>query len=116
MKLSDFDYALPDKLIAQKPISPRDSSRLMIISDEIEHKKFYDIIDYFKKGDVLVVNDTKVIPAKLIGKKTTGAYAELIVEEIISDNICIEIVIRVIHNIGLWGLYIEKNLKLVKNI
>jgi len=81
MKLSDFDYSLPKEFIAQKPMSPRDNSRLMIINDKIEHRKFYNIIDYLKKDDVLVVNETKVIPAKLVGKKQTGAKVELIVEQ-----------------------------------
>ncbi|MBW2982144.1 tRNA preQ1(34) S-adenosylmethionine ribosyltransferase-isomerase QueA [Candidatus Woesearchaeota archaeon] len=82
MKLSDFDYNLPKEFIAQFPVSPRDNSKLMIINKKIHHKKFYNILDYLNKGDVLVVNETKVIPAKLTGKKTTGAKVELIIEEI----------------------------------
>jgi S-adenosylmethionine:tRNA ribosyltransferase-isomerase len=81
MKLSDFDYNLPEERIAQKPAIPRDSSRLMVINSKIEHKRFSNIVDYLKKGDVLVINETKVIPAKLVGKKTTGTKVELIVEE-----------------------------------
>ncbi len=81
MKLSDFDYNLPKEFIAQKPVSPRDSSKLMVINSKIKHKKFYDILDYLEKGDVLVINETKVIPAKLAGRKETGSSAEIIVEE-----------------------------------
>ena len=72
MKLSDFDYYLPKSLIAQKPCKPRDHSRLLVLdknNGNIEHKIFYDIVDFFKKGDVLVLNNSKVFPARLIGKK-----------------------------------------------
>ncbi|MBR9691481.1 tRNA preQ1(34) S-adenosylmethionine ribosyltransferase-isomerase QueA [Candidatus Woesearchaeota archaeon] len=82
MKLADFNYELPKERIAQKPVSPRDNSRLMIVSDSVEHKFFFEIIDYLSKGDVLVVNETKVVPAKLVGKKDTGTKVELIVEEV----------------------------------
>ncbi len=73
LKLSDFYYDLPEERIAQTPIEPRDSSRLMVIhrqSGEIEHKIFRDILDYVREGDVLVVNDTRVIPARIIGNRT----------------------------------------------
>jgi S-adenosylmethionine:tRNA ribosyltransferase-isomerase len=72
MKLSDFDYNLPKKLIAKNPYKPRDHSRLLILNKktgEINHKKFLNIIDYFNKGDVIVLNNSKVFPARLIGKK-----------------------------------------------
>jgi S-adenosylmethionine:tRNA ribosyltransferase-isomerase len=82
MKLEDFNYNLPKEFIAQKPFSPRDSSKLMVINSKIEHKRFHNLIDYLKKDDVLVINETKVIPAKLVGRKQTGAKAELIIEEI----------------------------------
>ncbi|MBI2660657.1 tRNA preQ1(34) S-adenosylmethionine ribosyltransferase-isomerase QueA [Candidatus Woesearchaeota archaeon] len=79
MNLSDFDYFLPKQLIAQKPITKRDESRLMIVSEnKIQHKRFRDIADYFSKGDVVVVNDTKVFPAKLIGKKETGGTVRIL--------------------------------------
>ena len=81
MKLSDFDYNLPEERIAQKPVSPRDSSRLMVVSDSIEHRKFTDVVDYLNKGDVLVLNETKVIHAKLVGKKETGGKVELIISK-----------------------------------
>jgi len=87
MRLSDFDYNLSKEFIAQKPVSPRDSSKLMVINNKIEHKRFYNIINYLKKDDVLVINETKVIPAKLVGRKQTGAKVELIIEEI-NKNKC----------------------------
>jgi S-adenosylmethionine:tRNA ribosyltransferase-isomerase len=76
MKLCDFDYHLPSELIAQSPIEPRDSSRLMVLGKDIEHRYFADIIDYFEEGDTLVLNDSRVIPAKLSGKKSTGGHVE----------------------------------------
>ena len=79
MKLSDFDFDLPDNLIAQSAVEPRDHSKLMVLEKNkqvIEHKKFYNISDYLKKGDVLVVNRTRVIPARLFGKKDTGSILE----------------------------------------
>jgi S-adenosylmethionine:tRNA ribosyltransferase-isomerase len=80
MKLSDYDFYLPEELIGQTPAEPRDSSKLMVLNKntkEIEHKIFRDIIDYLKAGDVLVRNSTKVIPARLIGKKETGGIHEV---------------------------------------
>ena len=82
MKVSDFDYYLPEELIAQTPLEKRDESRLLILDKEtgkIEHKKFYDIIDYLEEGDTLVINDTKVLPARLIGaKEETNAVIEIL--------------------------------------
>ena len=82
MKTSDFFYNLPEELIAQTPIEPRDSSRLMVLrkdSKEIEHKHFYDIIDYLEEGDCLIVNDSRVIPARIYGvKEDTGARVEFL--------------------------------------
>lgn len=82
MKLEDFDYYLPEELIAQTPLVKRDESRLLVLdkeTGEIEHKKFYDIIDYLTPGDTLVLNDTKVLPARLIGtKEETGAVIEIL--------------------------------------
>ncbi|NCD01046.1 tRNA preQ1(34) S-adenosylmethionine ribosyltransferase-isomerase QueA [bacterium] len=72
LKKEDFYFNLPKELIAQKPIEPRDHSRLLVLNKgngEIKHKNFFDIIDYFKKGDVLIINNTKVFPARLIGEK-----------------------------------------------
>ena len=82
MKVEDFDYYLPEELIAQTPLKKRDESRLLVLdkkTGEIEHKKFYDIIDYLEPGDTLVLNDTKVLPARLIGEKVeTGAVIEIL--------------------------------------
>lgn len=82
MKTSDFYYDLPQELIAQEPLKDRSSSRLLVLhrdSGEIEHKIFRDVKDYLKKGDCLVINDTKVMPARLIGaRKNTGARVEIL--------------------------------------
>lgn len=82
MKTEDFDFYLPEKLIAQTPLEKRDSSRLLVLDKEtgnITHKHFSDIIDYLNEGDVLVLNDTKVLPARIIGtKEDTGAIIELL--------------------------------------
>jgi len=80
VKLSEYDYNLPKELIAKYPVEPRDSCRLMVLDRKnktISHKIFKDIIDYFEEGDLLVLNDTKVIPARLKGKKETGANVEI---------------------------------------
>ena len=82
MRTDDFDYYLPEELIAQTPLAKRDSSRLMVvdrITGEITHDIFHNIIDYLNKGDILVLNDTKVMPARIIGEKDkTGALIELL--------------------------------------
>jgi S-adenosylmethionine:tRNA ribosyltransferase-isomerase len=82
MRTSDFDYHLPPELIAQTPLEPRDKSRLMVLnraSGSIEHRHFSDLVDYLKTGDVLVFNDSRVIPARLKGKKAeTGGKVELL--------------------------------------
>ncbi len=79
MMLNDFDYYLPKGLIAQSPIEPRDASRLMVLGKELEHRHFSEIIDFLEKGDTLVLNDSKVTPAKLLGKKSTGGQVEALV-------------------------------------
>lgn len=82
MKTDDFDYELPKVLIAQTPLKNRSESKLLVmdrVTGALEHKHFYDIIDYLNKGDALVINDTKVIPARIIGvKEETGAVIELL--------------------------------------
>ena len=81
MEVSEFNYNLPEELIAQTPIQKRDESRLIVLNREtqsIEHKTFKDIVDYLKPGDCLVRNNTKVIPARLYGKKETGANIEFL--------------------------------------
>ena len=90
MKVSDFNYNLPEELIAQVPIQKRDESRLMVLNKEkqtIEHKIFKDIIDYLRPGDVLVRNNTKVIPARIYGKKETGANVEFLLLNNIEGDI-----------------------------
>ena len=90
MKVSDFNYELPEELIAQHPYDKRDEARLMVLhrnTKQIEHKVFKDIIDYLEPGDCLVLNDTKVIPARLYGKKNTGAKVEfLLLKRIENDD------------------------------
>lgn len=92
MKLEEFDYYLPEELIAQHPVDKRDESRLLVLhknSGEIEHKHFFDIIDYLHEGDVLVRNNSKVIPARLYGtKEETGAKVEVLILKIGADSIC----------------------------
>ena len=90
MKVSEFNYYLPEKLIAQVPIEKRDESRLMVLDKQtgsIEHKKFKDIIEYLNPGDCLVRNNTKVIPARLYGKKDTGANVEFVLLKNIEGDI-----------------------------
>ena len=81
---SSYYYDLPEELIAQTPVEPRDSSRLLCYNkneEKIEHKHFYDIIDYLHKGDVLVINNTRVLPARLYGYKDTGAKIEILLQK-----------------------------------
>lgn len=91
MKTSDFDYYLPEELIAQTPLEKRDSSRLLVLNKntgEMEHKHFYDIIDFLTPGDVLCLNDTRVIPARLHGEKTdTHAHIEVLMLKDLGDNV-----------------------------
>ena len=90
MKTEDFNYYLPEELIAQTPLEKRDTSRLLVLDKKtgnIEHKHFYDIIDYLNEGDVLVLNDTKVLPARLIGvKEETNAVIEVLMLKEIKKN------------------------------
>jgi len=81
MKTSDFFYELPEELIAQTPLEQRDSSRLMCLSratGEVEHKHFYDIVDMLRPGDCLVMNDSRVLPARLLGHRPTGGAVEVL--------------------------------------
>lgn len=91
MKVEDYDYYLPEELIAQTPLKVRDSSRLLVLdkkTGEVEHKVFSDIVDYLNPGDTLVLNDTKVLPARLIGvKEETNAVIEiLLLKNIVEDK------------------------------
>ncbi len=90
MKLSDFDYNLPKELIARYPVEPRDHCRLMVLdrkNKSIRHRIFKDIKEYIQEGDLLVLNDTKVIPARLIGKKETGAKIEVFLLRPVTEEI-----------------------------
>ena len=86
MKTSDFDYHLPNELIANYPLERRSSSRLLVHSEPLEHKTFKDIVNYFEEGDLLVVNNTSVIPARIFGKKESGGSIEVMLERIMEDN------------------------------
>ena len=90
MKVEEFDYNLPEELIAQTPLEQRDSSKLLVLdkkTGEVEHKHFYDILNYLEKGDTLVLNDTKVLPARLIGEKEeTKAVIEILLLKNIKDD------------------------------
>ncbi len=90
MKTVDFYYELPDKLIAQTPLEPRDSSRMMVLSrntGEINHEHFYDILDYLQEGDCLILNDSRVLPARIFGnKKETRANVEFLMLRQVENN------------------------------
>lgn len=89
MNKSDFDFYLPEELIAQTPLEKRDTSRLLHLNKqtgEIEHKHFYDIKQYLREGDCLVLNDSRVLPARLIGARPTGGAVELVLLKGLGDN------------------------------
>ena len=89
MKTHDFYYELPEELIAQTPLQQRDASRLMVlnrVTGEIEHKHFYDIIDYLHPGDCLVLNDSRVLPARLLGHRPTGGAVEVLLLRDLGDK------------------------------
>lgn len=89
MKKSDFSFNLPEELIAQTPIDRRDASRLLVLdknSGEVSHKHFSDIIDYLNEGDCLVLNDSRVIPARLLGERKTGGAVEVLLLKDLGNN------------------------------
>jgi S-adenosylmethionine:tRNA ribosyltransferase-isomerase len=89
MKTSDFYYDLPEELIAQTPLEQRDTSRLMILnkdSGEVAHKHFYDVIDYLQPGDCLVMNDSRVLPARLLGHRPSGGAVEVLLLRDLGDK------------------------------
>jgi S-adenosylmethionine:tRNA ribosyltransferase-isomerase len=86
MKTSDFNYDLPEELIANYPLDNRSSSRLLVYANEIEHKTFKDILNYFEAGDLLVVNNTSVIPARVYGNKESGGSVEVMLERVMEGN------------------------------
>ena len=89
MKTSDFWYDLPEDLIAQTPLQQRDSSRLLVldrVSGEVQHRHFYDILDYLNSGDCLVLNDSRVLPARLLGHRPTGGAVEVLLLRDLGDK------------------------------
>ena len=86
MKTSDFNYALPEELIAKYPLEKRSLSKLLVYSDKIDHKSFKDILNFFKEGDLLVVNNTSVIPARIFGHKDSGGSVEVMLERVMENN------------------------------
>ena len=93
MNIEQFDFELPEELIAQTPLEKRDTSKLLVLdkkTGEIEHKHFTDIIDYLESGDTLVLNDTKVIPARLYGvKEETKALIEILLLKEVKKDTCL---------------------------
>ena len=105
LSVKDFDYDLPKELIAQHPAEPRDSSRLMIIDrekDAVEHKIFRDIIDYIRPEDVLVINDTRVLPARLIGRRIFNAAASAAGDNTPPPTTPVEILLLRQHGTNVW--------------
>ncbi|WP_110428862.1 tRNA preQ1(34) S-adenosylmethionine ribosyltransferase-isomerase QueA [Glaciecola sp. KUL10] len=89
MKLSDFSFELPEKLIAKHPAKERTASRMLCLNvdtGEVEHKQFVDIIDLIDEGDLLIFNNTRVIPARLFGQKETGGKVEVLIERVLEDQ------------------------------
>ena len=87
MRLEDFDYHLPEELIAQFPMADRTASRLLNVAvDRLEHLNFTDVTKLLKPGDLLVLNNTSVLPARLHGQKPTGGKAELLLERLLGDD------------------------------
>lgn len=88
MRLAEFDFDLPKELIAQSPARPRDASKLMVLTgDETQNKMFSDLVEYLEDGDVLVINDSKVIPARIHGRKSTGGKIEILLVKEIQKNV-----------------------------
>jgi len=95
MRLSDFDYPLPEDLIATEPAEERDASRLMVLhrpDGRIEHRHFRDIVEYLNGDDLLVLNDTKVLKARLLGYRETGGVAEALILRILSPDRCLALI------------------------
>src|SRR3989338_8906745 len=89
LKLSDFNYNLPEELIAQRPTMPRDHCKLLALgkkTGEMQHKKFFNIVDFLQKGDVLVFNDSKVIPARIFGRNESSGKVEILLIKKVSAN------------------------------
>lgn len=105
MKVSEFNYELPERLIAQHPYDKRDEARLMVLdrqAQNVEHKIFKDVINYLKPGDCLVINNTKVIPARIYGvKEETGANVEFLLLHRIENDIW-EVMVRPRKKVDAW--------------
>ena len=86
MKTTDFDYFLPEELVADYPLDCRSSSRLLVNIDNVEHKCFKDIINYFNDGDLLILNNTSVIPARIFGAKDSGGAVEVMLERVLDED------------------------------
>jgi S-adenosylmethionine:tRNA ribosyltransferase-isomerase len=86
MKTSDFNYHLPEELIANYPLKKRSLSRLLVFNNDIAHMQFMDIVKFFNEGDILVVNNTSVIPARIFGQKESGGAIEVMLERIMENN------------------------------
>ncbi len=84
--LKRYDFELPEELIAQEPVEPRDHARLMVLGEEIEHRFFYELPEYMEEGDVLILNDTRVIKARVKGIKDTGGKVEILILEKLDEN------------------------------
>ena len=115
MDVRDFWYDLPQELIAQDPLEDRASSRLLVldkVSGDISHKHFFDIIDYLNEGDCLVLNETKVIPARLYGKKETGAFVEILLLKNLEEDVW-EAMVRpgAKLQVGVKAYFFEKDLE-----
>ena len=89
MHLKHFDYLLPEELIARFPLDDRSASSMMVLNEsgEISHRKFPDLMNYLKEGDLLVFNNTRVIPARLFGEKDTGGMVEILIERTVDENL-----------------------------
>lgn len=89
MRVADFDFELPDELIARHPLAERRASRLLVLdgpSGELRHRQFPDLLDYLRPGDLMVFNDTRVIPARLFGQKASGGRLEILVERLLDEH------------------------------
>lgn len=89
MRVADFDFELPDELIARHPLAERRASRLLVLdgpSGELRHRQFPDLLDYLRTGDLMVFNDTRVIPARLFGQKASGGRLEILVERLLDEH------------------------------